>query len=102
VRITEVAFFHKSSRTLLVTDAVVFVPDDAPDVVAPRALLANARDGLLARNIAGGKTREQARGVCVREGLHRAGGPPRGWGSPPHSPQLHGHHGWHAGGARSH
>ena len=31
--LTEVAMFHRSSRTLLLTDAVVFVPQDAPEIV---------------------------------------------------------------------
>lgn len=30
VRLTEVSFYHKSSRTLLVTDAVVYVDKDPP------------------------------------------------------------------------
>lgn len=30
VRLTEVSFFHKASRTLLVTDAVLFVDKDPP------------------------------------------------------------------------
>lgn len=29
----EAAFFHKPSRTLLVTDAVVYVARDPPDVI---------------------------------------------------------------------
>lgn len=33
VRLPEAAFFHKPSRTLLVTDAVVYVDRDAPDVI---------------------------------------------------------------------
>ncbi|KAI8465795.1 MAG: hypothetical protein J3K34DRAFT_525046 [Monoraphidium minutum] len=64
VRFSEVAFFHKASRSLLVTDAVVYVPDDAPDVIAPRALLYNARDGLLQRSIAGGKSREEVAAIA--------------------------------------
>jgi len=31
---SEAAFFHKKSKTLLVTDAVIFIPPDAPEVVA--------------------------------------------------------------------
>jgi len=41
--LTEVAFYHRASRTLLLTDAVVFVPQDAPEVV-PRQQLATAGD----------------------------------------------------------
>ncbi|EFJ41123.1 hypothetical protein VOLCADRAFT_107814 [Volvox carteri f. nagariensis] len=56
VRFSEVAFFHKKSRTLLVTDAVVFVPEDPPEVIPEDALLEIARDNLLARFISGGRT----------------------------------------------
>ena len=31
---TEVAFFHKKSASLIVTDAVIFIPPEAPEVVA--------------------------------------------------------------------
>ena len=64
VRFSEVAFYHKASRSLLVTDAVVFVPEDPPEVIAPRALLYNARDGLLQRAIAGGKSREEVAAIA--------------------------------------
>ncbi|MBD2099724.1 DUF4336 domain-containing protein [Leptolyngbya sp. FACHB-261] len=42
----EVAFFHKRSRTLLVTDSVLSVPEDPPAIVQlePYALLFHARD----------------------------------------------------------
>jgi hypothetical protein len=45
----ETAFFHKASRTLLVTDSVIRVDDDPPAIVAedPRALLYHARDDML-------------------------------------------------------
>jgi len=33
VRLPEASFFHKASRTLLVTDAVVYVDRDPPDVI---------------------------------------------------------------------
>jgi hypothetical protein len=36
VRFSEVAFFHKASRTLMVTDAVVYVPDEAPEVISTK------------------------------------------------------------------
>lgn len=36
VRFSEVAFFHKASRSLLVTDAVVYVPDEAPEVISTK------------------------------------------------------------------
>ena len=37
VRFSEVAFFHKPSRSLLVTDAVVFVPEEPPEVISTKA-----------------------------------------------------------------
>jgi len=42
----EVAFFHKASRSLLVTDLVVAVPAEAPEVcqLEPRALLVRSKD----------------------------------------------------------
>lgn len=45
----EVAFFHKDSRTLLVTDSVQAVPEDPPAIVQldPYPLLFHARDGAL-------------------------------------------------------
>lgn len=45
----EVAVFHKRSRTLLVTDAVLSVPVDPPDIVQldPYPLLFHARDSAL-------------------------------------------------------
>lgn len=42
----EVAFFHRASRSLLLTDAVVLVPPTPPPVVSPDALLAAAENGL--------------------------------------------------------
>ncbi|MEH2072325.1 MAG: DUF4336 domain-containing protein [Nostoc sp.] len=43
---TEVALFHKRSRTLLVTDSIVSVPEDPPQIVQldPYPLLFHARD----------------------------------------------------------
>ncbi len=45
----EVAFFHKRSRTLLVTDSVLSVPEDPPAIVQldPYPLLFHARDNAL-------------------------------------------------------
>jgi hypothetical protein len=42
----EVAFFHRRSRTLLVTDSVVSVPEEPPDIVLldPYPLLFHAKD----------------------------------------------------------
>jgi len=45
----EVAFFHKRSRTLLVTDSVLSVPEEPPEIVQldPYPLLFHARDNAL-------------------------------------------------------
>ncbi|GFR43070.1 hypothetical protein Agub_g4077, partial [Astrephomene gubernaculifera] len=64
VRFSEVAFFHRRSRSLLLTDAVVYVPEDPPEVIPVDALLQNARDGLLARSIAGGLPAEEVRRIA--------------------------------------
>jgi len=42
--VREVAFFHKRSRTLLVTDSVLSVPEDPPAIVNPYPLLFHADD----------------------------------------------------------
>jgi hypothetical protein len=36
--ISEVAFFHKPSRTLLVTDAVIYIDDTVPPLLAARGI----------------------------------------------------------------
>lgn len=45
----EVALFHRSTGTLIVTDTVIRVSDEAPPIIAedPRALLFHARDSML-------------------------------------------------------
>ena len=42
----DTAFFHKETKTLLVTDAVIRVDNDAPAIIQedPRALLYHSRD----------------------------------------------------------
>jgi hypothetical protein len=42
----EVAFYHKPSRTLLVTDAVIFIPRQPPVCISKESLLASAESGL--------------------------------------------------------
>jgi hypothetical protein len=49
VRFSEVAFFHAASRTLLVTDAVVYVSQDPPEIIPRKSLLELARDNWLSR-----------------------------------------------------
>ncbi|KAK3271149.1 hypothetical protein CYMTET_20485 [Cymbomonas tetramitiformis] len=45
VKFNEIAFFHKATRTLLVTDAVVYVSDNIPDVITERDLMESGDDG---------------------------------------------------------
>jgi hypothetical protein len=52
----EVAFYHKPSRTLLVTDAVIYVPAKPAEVVSKEALLAAAKNGLAVKILSKGKT----------------------------------------------
>ncbi|KAG6554714.1 hypothetical protein Mapa_003733 [Marchantia paleacea] len=51
----EVAFYHKASRSLLVTDAVIYVPDKPPSVVSKEALLDAAKNGLAVKVLSAGK-----------------------------------------------
>ena len=45
---SETAFYHKETKTLIVTDAIVKVPDDPPAIIQedPRALLYHARQNM--------------------------------------------------------
>jgi hypothetical protein len=45
VSFIECAFFHKPSRTLLVTDSVVYVSENIPDAVLERDLMESGDDG---------------------------------------------------------
>lgn len=51
----EVAFYHKRSRTLLVTDAVIFVPRKPPQCISKESLLASAKNGLAVKLLSKGK-----------------------------------------------
>jgi len=51
----EVAFYHKRSRTLLVTDAVIFVPRQPPECISKESLLAAAKNGLAVKILSKGK-----------------------------------------------
>ncbi|XP_039069345.1 uncharacterized protein LOC120215877 isoform X2 [Hibiscus syriacus] len=51
----EVAFYHKRSRTLLVTDAVIYVPKKPPECINKEYLLASAKNGLAVKILSKGK-----------------------------------------------
>ncbi|KAK4279420.1 hypothetical protein QN277_011205 [Acacia crassicarpa] len=51
----EVAFYHKRSRTLLVTDAVIYVPRQPPECISKESLLASAKNGLAVKILSKGK-----------------------------------------------
>ncbi|XP_047314754.1 uncharacterized protein LOC124918757 isoform X1 [Impatiens glandulifera] len=51
----EVAFYHKPSRTLLITDAVIFVPRKPPSCISKESLLASAKNGLAVKILSKGK-----------------------------------------------
>ncbi|XP_057849355.1 uncharacterized protein LOC131060213 isoform X1 [Cryptomeria japonica] len=51
----EVAFYHKRSRTLLVTDAVIYVPKQPPETINREALLGAAKNGLAVKLLSKGK-----------------------------------------------
>ncbi|KAL3597083.1 hypothetical protein D5086_008720 [Populus alba] len=51
----DVAFYHKLSRTLLVTDVVIFVPRKPPECISKESLLASAKNGLAAKLLSKGK-----------------------------------------------
>ncbi|EIE23551.1 hypothetical protein COCSUDRAFT_28911 [Coccomyxa subellipsoidea C-169] len=50
---SETAFFHKASRTLLVTDAVVYVSEDPPEVINRAKLQRAGKDNLFVRLLYG-------------------------------------------------
>ncbi|XP_068655173.1 uncharacterized protein [Aristolochia californica] len=51
----EVAFYHKKSQTLLITDAVIFVPRQPPECISKESLLASAKNGLAVKILSKGK-----------------------------------------------
>ncbi|WIA12372.1 hypothetical protein OEZ85_012420 [Tetradesmus obliquus] len=67
VKFTEVSFFHKPSRSLLVTDAVVYVDVDPPACIPDEALRSQAQDGWLQRYLAGGRSRQEISEVARSE-----------------------------------
>jgi len=44
-RFTEAAFFHKPTRTVILTDALQYVEEEPPEVCPPESLLIRAREG---------------------------------------------------------
>eukprot|EP00775_Hariotina_reticulata_P008698 gene8698-8879_t len=66
VRLTEASFFHKPSRSLLVTDAVVYVDQDPPACIPDKALRSQAQDGWLQRYLAGGRSAAEVAAVARR------------------------------------
>jgi hypothetical protein len=62
----EVAFFHRASRTLLVTDAVVSVPEEPVDQVAPADLLSAAASNFFIKVLAGEQAGVPVGGVPLR------------------------------------
>lgn len=63
-RQSECAFFHKRSKTLIVTDAVVMLNDNVPAIIPVPALLESARDSWLNRFRAGNRTREEIKEIA--------------------------------------
>ncbi|KAJ6835402.1 uncharacterized protein M6B38_331250 [Iris pallida] len=51
----EVAFYHKRSRSLLVSDAVIFVPKQPPECISRESLLASSKNGQAVKLLSEGK-----------------------------------------------
>ncbi|KAL1538756.1 hypothetical protein AAHA92_27462 [Salvia divinorum] len=51
----EVAFYHKRTRTLLVTDAVIYVPRQPPECISKESLLSSAKNGLAVKILSKGR-----------------------------------------------
>lgn len=49
------AFYHKRTRTLLVTDAVIYVPRQPPECISKESLLSSAKNGLAVKILSKGK-----------------------------------------------
>ncbi|KAL4432811.1 hypothetical protein ABPG77_008137 [Micractinium sp. CCAP 211/92] len=62
----EAAFFHKKTRTLLVTDAVVSVPDSPPELVPEESLLEAAARNFFIDVLAGPLAAEPVDGVPLK------------------------------------
>ncbi|KAG6398367.1 hypothetical protein SASPL_139825 [Salvia splendens] len=51
----EVAFYHKRTKTLLVTDAVIYVPRQPPECISKESLLSSAKNGLAVKILSKGR-----------------------------------------------
>ena len=63
----EVAFYHKRSRTLLVTEAVTYVPKQPLETISNDALLATTKNGLAVRLLNKGKNVPNVAIVDIKE-----------------------------------
>eukprot|EP00879_Flechtneria_rotunda_P019588 GHRR01020581.1.p1 GENE.GHRR01020581.1~~GHRR01020581.1.p1 ORF type:complete len:394 (+),score=84.45 GHRR01020581.1:401-1582(+) len=64
VRLAEVSFFHKATKTLMVTDAVVYVDKDPPACIPEKALKSQAQDGWLQKFLNGGRTPAEIKAIA--------------------------------------
>ena len=62
----EVAFFHKKTKTLLVTDAVISVPPTPPSLVEDANLIDAAKSNFFVKVLAGEKANEPVNGVPLQ------------------------------------
>ncbi|WPT13558.1 hypothetical protein PSENEW3_00001396 [Picochlorum sp. SENEW3] len=62
----EVAFFHKKTKTLLVTDAVISVPSQPPSLVEEANLIDAAKSNFFVKVLAGDKALEPVNGVPLQ------------------------------------
>lgn len=70
----EVAFYHKRTRTLLVTDAVIYVPRQPPECIGKESLLSSAKNGLAVKILS--KGREVPEEPVVDNSMNRQKGEP--------------------------
>lgn len=62
----EVAFFHRKTKTLLVTDAVISVPSQPPSLVDDGNLIDAAKSNFFVKVLAGEKANEPVNGVPLQ------------------------------------
>lgn len=62
----EVAFFHKKTKALLVTDAVISVPSQPPSLVDDANLIDAAKSNFFVKVLAGDKAQEPVNGVPLQ------------------------------------